>query len=594
MKIMKTVSLILVRVSLLAMFHSAKAENCLDETAPRVPIAVLENEPFVRIWLYRLGATNGVQAVDYFTVDGPGYSTTEHVARAGVHYRNRSGTATFAAGQSATSVDVPLIDNGLLDGFKDFTLALTNAAAGLILGDGRGIVLFDCPDCARSATILIRIEDNELHSTVDPLFVPDVRSIWSAPFAMPDGRVLLSGLTMLQTNGSLDVAFATTFAASFGNASLNPLRVLSDGRIFAAAYYAGDPAPRLVRVLPSGALDTLFTITNFTALAAVQPDGRILALSTNADNQTVIRRFNSDGSPDLAAVFTITNFMGIAAEQPDGKVLVLSHNTNHTTALSRRNADGSPDAGFAPSTFVSDSYEFALQADAKILVRGEFSYGRSELRRLNTNGSPDNSFPLPIFNAFQFRLRRDGKVIVSGDSGVVQLNTDGSVDANFHLDAVSDWNVWRAPEHELSDGRLLTLPLLGFQNTVIQWNEDGTLDNNFRPDIVGGYLYCGWRPGEPLTLVAAGQVYVAGSSVTAVDGFPPSLARLLINPPERDFRVLTPAEFSRSSGLARVRVQRTGPTTNAASVSFSTSDDTAKAGRHSTGNHLLARKFGRS
>jgi hypothetical protein len=64
-----------------------------------------------------------------------------------------------------------------------------------------------------------------------------------------------------------------------------------------------------------------------------------------------------------------------------------------------------------------------------------------------------------------------------------------------------------------------------------------------------------------------------------VDGFPrPGLARLFTNPPERDFRVLTPAEFSRSSGVARVQVVRTGPTTNGASVLFRTSDATAKAG----------------
>jgi uncharacterized delta-60 repeat protein len=588
MKIMKTISLILVTAFSLGAARSAKAENCgLISTVFHPQLVVFENEPFARIWLRRLADTNVVQSIDYFTVDGPPeYVTVQHVARTGVDYVKRSGTATFAVGQSVVSVDVPLIDNGMLDGFKDFSLALTNAAAGLILGEGTfvagGIILGDCPGCPRWTALAIRIEDNELHATVDPLFVPEAAPWRFDPLVMPDGRILVNGgvqgLTMLQSNGSLDVAFATTVAASFSNAWLIPLRLLSDGRIFATANHAGDPAPRLVRLLPSGALDALFAITNFTALAAVQPDGRILTLSTIASNQTLIRRFNSDGSPDPTAGFTITNFIGIAAEQPDGRLLVLSPNQNFTTALSRRNADGSPDTGFVPSTFVGAWRQFGIRTDGKIFVCGEFSNGRTELRRLNADGSTDKNFSPPATNVFDFLLRRNGKVIVNDGFGNVQLNEDGSIDASFHLDAVPYWNLWRVPQRELPDGSLLALPFLGFQNRVIRWNADGKLDAYFAPDIVGGYSN-GCSDQWPLTMVVGDHVFLAGNTVTSVDGFPYlGLTRLLMYPPERDFRVLTPAQFYSSSGVARVQVLRTGPTTNAASVSFTTRDDTAKAG----------------
>src|SRR6185369_886786 len=70
-----------------------------------------------------------------------------------------------------------------------------------------------------------------------------------------------------------------------------------------------------------------------------------------------------------------------------------------------------------------------------------------------------------------------------------------------------------------------------------------------------------------------------GGNISGVDGYPRrGLARLLTSPPERDFRVLTPAEFHSSSGVARIRVARTGSTTKPASVSFTTRDDTARAG----------------
>src|SRR5207247_1703321 len=62
-------------------------------------------------------------------------------------------------------------------------------------------------------------------------------------------------------------------------------------------------------------------------------------------------------------------------------------------------------------------------------------------------------------------------------------------------------------------------------------------------------------------------------------GFPRrGLVRLFTNPPEHDFRVFTPAEFSQENGVVDIRVVRTGPATNAASVSFTTRDDSAKAG----------------
>jgi hypothetical protein len=44
-------------------------------------------------------------------------------------HRNRN----IAAGAEATNVDIALIDNGLLDGFRDFRYLLTNGSPGLLL-----------------------------------------------------------------------------------------------------------------------------------------------------------------------------------------------------------------------------------------------------------------------------------------------------------------------------------------------------------------------------------------------------------------------------------------------------------------------------
>src|SRR5438552_326039 len=226
----KAISLMLMAAFSFVPLYWAKAESCGFDVLPPLPeLVVFENEPFARIWLYREKDTNLVQTVDYFTVDGsPPYVLAVAPARSGVHYLARSGTATFAAGQNATSVDIPLVDNGLLDAFRDFRLVLTNPAPGLEVW----------PE-----SFWIRIEDNEMGSLVDPLFVPDA-PFWDDPWpfpslAMSDGRVLVrsSGrLAMLQQNGSSDVTFATTFAASFTNAWLEPLQELNEGQILANAH----------------------------------------------------------------------------------------------------------------------------------------------------------------------------------------------------------------------------------------------------------------------------------------------------------------------------------------------------------------------
>jgi hypothetical protein len=262
----------------------------------------------------------------------------------------------------------------------------------------------------------------------------------------------------------------------------------------------------------------------------------------------------------------VTNFCDQLIAQADGKVLV-SMGGNGYYNLRRFNIDGSPDAGFLiPSC---SSPIFALQSDQKILI-----VQSNSLVRLNPDGQPDNSFfPPALTNGiwWYFVLRHNGKALVGDGSAVIQLNSDGNVDSNFNS---RDLNL--AHSLDTADGSLFTVAGTGGGfGSVTRWDASGTSASTFA-------LFS--EPGAcvtyPTTFASGGpgQLFMFGS-FSEVDGFPrPGLARLFTNPPERDFRVFTPAEFLRSSGVARVRIVRTGATTNAASVSFTTSDATAKAG----------------
>ena len=78
--------------------------------------------------------------------------------------------------------------------------------------------------------------------------------------------------------------------------------------------------------------------------------------------------------------------------------------------------------------------------------------------------------------------------------------------------------------------------------------------------------------------VPSGEI-VFGSFFSAIDGFPCNgWGRFLDAAPRPDFRPFTPPACYRSADAALIQIVRTGDTINAATVEFSTLDDTARSG----------------
>jgi len=321
--------------------------------------------------------------------------------------------------------------------------------------------------------------------------------------------------------------------------NLVALQVMSDGRILAGDW--AEPSRRIVRLLSDGSLDALFAFPDAVFYVAAQPDGKILLSARDTDKQVRLRRLNADGSVDPGFIAT------------------------------------SPDCW----------HQIAFRSDGKIYIS-------SLLRRLNSNGSSDRMFSPPHWaEEVPFFLRTNGKVLVGPWTGnqdrFVHLNDDGGVEAGFELEVpqVLSTEVWRRlPDLvERWDGRLF----MGMDEltddpdserigTVVQWRPDGSRGPNLALTSGGPPPEACSKPAMRVGSTGADRLFVTGGFHT-MDGFPrPGLARLTVNPPERDFRVLTPAEFHRSDGSARVQVVRTGATTNAASVSFRTRDNTARGG----------------
>lgn len=221
---------------------------------------------------------------------------------------------------------------------------------------------------------------------------PDGKLLAVAPDVAPDEPFRLN------SDGTLDPSFKATVMlwSSVPGALVEP-----DGRIVMSAYFEADESHRLVRLLPTGALDPSFTRVVF------------------------------DRDPEFGA-----SPPHRVVRQPDGRYLVAGNpyriNGGVVGDLVRLQADGTIDEEFPPAAFDPgrewDVYDIAIQPDGYILLAGSFSNPPPRLVmgviRLHPDGTLDTSFDvglgatvtewerLPFVK--RILLQPDGKLLVAG------------------------------------------------------------------------------------------------------------------------------------------------------------------------------------
>jgi len=521
-----------------------------------------ENAPFLRFEITRTPA-GSAQSVEYFTVG--------HTAYAGAHYRHTQGQLTFAPEQTVATVDVPLIDNAVVDGDKVLELRLANPVPcadipGFVCSGNNpyfGALGYNGSCFVEGGTII----DNEYPQTrFVPVFFPehtfralglelaDGRFLWDG--YIPSGIPLFHTPTMFLPDGRVD----TNFVMGGGAEGLyHSFRGLKGGNIIALRFLQNGIAG-LVKLFPNGALDPAFSPQTAVFLAEL-PSGQLLLSRASAGTngtETTIYRTDSNGIPDLSfQAPAIRPVMASTFLQPDGKLLLLTFedagNGTSRGSLSRLNTDGSPDTGFSPPADISEAF---LRSNGKIIVRlGGHWWARFGSR-------------------------------------IAQLNPDGSFDADVHFSTfLHETRFSVASFLELPDGSLLyplevmrseqgdgpPPPIGPFTikyDTIGRILPDGSQDWNF----VGPRFHnpC-YRPLK-LTRTSGGQILVSGT-FDRVDGLPaPGVAMLMESQSATRFRFFsnwtaTSNSIEPHSSVARVTVVRTGPSSQAASVDYYVSDD---------------------
>lgn len=284
--------------------------------------------------------------------------------------------------------------------------------------------------------------------------------------------------------GDLDPSFGSggKVTTDFGgNETAWGLAVQSDGKAVVAGTRF-DPGPSddfvLARYTSRGALDATFdgdgrVTTDFGGRSdgaddvAIQADGKIVAAGSGFPAQVrpldfALARYNRDGTLDstfgdggkVLTTFEPNSIDGANAVviQPDGRIVAAGSTRTGPTrefAVARYLPNGSLDASFdgdglvvtpIPSGVV---FDLAVQPDGKLIAAGWSNPGGFDIAmaRYNPDGSLDTSFdgegivvasslrPASTY-ASHVLVQRDGKILTGG-TGLVRFNSDGSVDRSF-------------------------------------------------------------------------------------------------------------------------------------------------------------------
>jgi len=330
------------------------------------------------------------------------------------------------------------------------------------------------------------------------------------------------------------------------------LAILSYG----AAIYVGNDIT-LLKYDTQYNLERSVNISNIKTLARTTDGlyvGGGFSTTFNASTQNRILRLN-DSSLAFDNTFIVgdgfngdVNIIEVDELVVGSKVLVGGDFTSYDGVTSNRivrlNNDGSIDDTFDVGVgFNGTVNTIKIQSDDKILVGGNFtSYsgvtGFNRIIRLNTDGSVDNTFDAGAgFNStvFVIEIQPDDKILVGGSfssySGVtgynklIRLNTDGSVDNTFDMDAGFSSSVIHTVHDVLVDSTKIiavgrfTILSGTTTNRIVRLNSNGTRDNTF--NIGTGFNAAFGFSGGPKVIekVDSSPVqYLVGGAFTTYQG----------------------------------------------------------------------------
>lgn len=418
--------------------------------------------------------------------------------------------------------------NGTLDpSFASLTPGTLRQIGSLaVQPDGKVLVGSTNSFTAGQAGALVRLNTDGTPDATFSIGTGITNGIVNAMVVQPDGKIVVGGsflgfngqngsLVRLNTDGSTDA----TFGLGAGlNGPVNSVVQQPDGKLLVGGSFAqlnNQPVPSVVRLLPTGALDTGFAPgtgpTNATgANASVQsllllPNGNVLVGGTFVQFNGVARgrvaRLLPGGALDTnyAAGTGANNTVVRLALLPSGQVLAVGFLTQYDgankTGIVLLTTAGTDDASFAALFERRGTISnVAPLANGQLLVMGFFNdfngvstIGGGSVRRINTDGTLDQSYSTgggslagaqPDGSFYSITLTS-----ATQQYALARILPSGAVDNAF---TPAPFNANIIGVKVQSDGRVLVYGSFttfgsAARNGIARLNANGTLDNTFVP-----------------------------------------------------------------------------------------------------------------
>ena len=195
----------------------------------------------------------------------------------------------------------------------------------------------------------------------------------------------------------------------------------------------------------------------------------------------------------------------------------------------RTTYDGVPDPSFRLGPALADAAALAILPDKQILIGGALAgdftaaFARNyHVVRFSTNGVLDSTFRSPVFDGppWTIAVQADGRILVDnngrklrsngGISGLVRLNSDGSLDSSFQLasaDGATFSPILRdAQDNVLFCGNFTSVDGVS-RRGIARLFPDGALDASFNPS---GFSSSRWSYVRGVVLQPGGKIVIAG------------------------------------------------------------------------------------
>ncbi len=457
----------------------------LGFTAP--VFTVDEHGSVATIQVSRTNGSTAAVTVNYTTVDltpGP----TAAVANA--DYLPKSGTLTFASGETNKTITINILDDTGVEFDEEFAIILSNPTGGATLGltqtriaiidndFAAGRLNFAASDFSANEsagqvavtvnrsggsqgalTVQVRTENGSASAPADFIAVTNTL-IWSDGDTMPKSfNVGIVDDNFVDPNETFSLSLFNPSVAGALGAISNALVTIVDNDAF--GLFAFQSSGFLAN--ENGVNATITVVRNFGSSETASVDYEALpGTATNGVDFTVtsgtlifgpgetVKTFSvpllDDPDPDGTKTVTLL----LSSPQPGGAGLTFP-NPATLTILDNESANvpaGSVDTSFRPEPGADgDVFALDLQSDGRILLGGDFRFVNSAVRdriaRLLPNGDLDNTFDPGTGANGSVRavaVQPDNKVVIGGfftsmngipQNHIARLNMGGTLDTSF-------------------------------------------------------------------------------------------------------------------------------------------------------------------